>query len=455
MLDVLDIFYATAVLIGALVVGYLFVELPYVRKSFLPASVATGLFLLIMGPEVLGRVSAQSSIGLDMYQAWTPLPGLLISVVFACLFLARPFVSLKKMWKLAAPQAAFGQMIAWGYYMIGGLVTLLITLPFFGARPLSATLLEISYEGGHGTAAGMIPVFKEFYYQNGHEMAIALATTSLLATLISGLILIQYGKRKKYIHDISRVQEIKGMIYHRRVVHELHKKGVSLREELGFKRVISHILLISLGLFYGWFIHSLLLMIESVTWGAHGVKIFGYMPLFTFCMFGGMLAQYTWTKAGLTVSRPLVELMSGFILSVLVATAIATMKLDFVSEDGWTFAVLAVSGIVWVVFCFLALGRFMFRQDWFTNAIVSVGQSMGTTATGLLFGRIVDPKERTNVVESFGYKQLMFEPFMGGGIVTALSIPMIVLFGLPLFTAVCALICLGWGLIGIVFFHPR
>lgn len=455
MVNPVDVIYAMAVLIGALVVGYLFVELPLVRKSFLPASVAAGLFLLIMGPELLGKVSAQSSIGFDMYEIWAPLPGLLISAIFASLFLARPIISLKGMWKAAAPQAAFGQMIAWGYYMIGGIVTLCITIPFFGARPLSAALLEISFEGGHGTAAGMIPVFKEFYYQNAHQMAIALATTSLLATLICGLLLIQYGKRRGLIGDYGPIQEIRGMIYHRRVIHELHKKGVSLREELGVTNVISHLLLIAVSIFFGWVIHSALLFLEAFTWGQNGVKIFGYMPLFTFCMFGGILGQMLWRKMKITISRPLVDLMSGIILSILVTSAIATMKLGFVAEDGMTFLVLALSGIVWVIFSFLVMARFMFPKHWFTNAIVSVGQSMGTTATGLLFGKIVDPKDRTGVVESFGYKQLMFAPLVGGGVVTALAIPMIILMGLPAFTIVCGLICLTWGLIGVVFFHPR
>ncbi len=455
MSELLTIFDAVCILVGALVLGYLFVELPLVRKSFLPASVAAGLFLLVMGPEVLGQLAPVSSIGWDMYDIWAPLPGWLISVLFACLFLARPFVSIKGMWQRAAPQAAFGQMIAWGYYMVGGLVTLFISLPLFGARPLSAALLEISYEGGHGTAAGMIPVFDSFYYTGGHEMAIALATTSLLATLVAGLLLIQLGKRRKYIDTYSKAEEIKGMIYHRRVIHELHKKGVSLREELGFWHVISHLLLIGLGVLFGWLLHSGLLLVETLTWGSHGIKIFGYMPLFTFCMFGGMLAQVVWSRLGLTVSRPLIELFSGVTLSVLVASAIATMQLDFIATDGWTFVTLAVSGVVWVVFCFLVLARFMFRRHWFSNAIVSVGQSMGTTATGLLFGRIVDPKDRTGVVESFSYKQLLFEPLMGGGLVTALSIPMIVLIGLPLYTAICTLICLTWAVIGVIFFHPR
>ena len=77
------------------------------------------------------------------------------------------------------------------------------------------------------------------------------------------------------------------------------------------------------------------------------------------------------------------------------------------------------------------------------------------TATGLLFAQMVDPKNKTNVVEAFGYKQLMFEPLMGGGIVTALSMPIIMTVGLPLFTAVCAGIMVFWLLVGLLYFGRK
>jgi glutamate:Na+ symporter, ESS family len=54
---------------------------------------------------------------------------------------------------------------------------------------------------------------------------------------------------------------------------------------------------------------------------------------------------------------------------------------------------------------------------------------MGVTATGLLLMRVVDPDNESPAFEAFGYKQLFYEPFLGGGFVTALSIPFISQFG--------------------------
>ena len=57
------------------------------------------------------------------------------------------------------------------------------------------------------------------------------------------------------------------------------------------------------------------------------------------------------------------------------------------------------------------------------------GQSQGTIATGFMLIDMADPKRTTGATESFGYKQLLFEPFVGGGLITALAVPLIHAFG--------------------------
>lgn len=436
-------------IIAALVIGYVFVKLPLIRKAYLPASVVAGLLLLLLGPQVISMVPP------EYYGMWSPLPAQLINVVFAGLFVARPFISIKKMWRIASPQAAYGQMIAWGYYAFGGLVTLFILMPFFAASPLVAALIEISFEGGHGTAAGMIPVFNELNFQEGQELAVALATTSLVTMLLIGFVLISWGRRAGYVDHQGPIEAVKERLFHRRLVRELREKGVQLREGFSVWRFITHTMLLLVAVGLGILLHWLLLQLELATWAQNNVQIFGYMPVFTFCMFGGMLAQYIWTKLGWKVYRPMIELLSAAALAVLIVTAIGTMSLEFFARDGWIFAILALTGATWVLFAFLALGRHMFKRHWFTNSIISIGQSMGTTATGLLFAQMVDPKRKTGAVESFGYKQLLFEPFVGGGVVTALSMPLIVMLGLPLFTTICAIISVTWLIAGLLYFSKQ
>lgn len=359
------------------------------------------------------------------------------------------------MWQLAGPQVAFGQMIAWGQYALGGLLTLLVLIPIFKARPIMAALIEISFEGGHGTVSGLTPVFQQLNFQEGQELALGLATLSLCMALISGVILVNWGKRRGYIKAVYK-QSLRQRIYHRRIIHELNKKGIKLRDHLTPRRAMSHILLIALSVFFGWLIYQGLVQIEAYTWGANGgTQALRYVPFFPFCMFGGMIAQVIWTKCGLATSRPLVELLSSISLSVLIASAVATMSLAYISTHIWIFVLLSLTGIFWIIFCFVFLARRMFKKDWFQNGIVNAAQSMGMTATGLLFLHMVDPEDKTNAAESFGFKQLMFEPFVGGGIVTALSMPIIITIGLPTFTAVTTGICVFWMTIGLGHFGRK
>lgn len=437
-----------------MIIGYLIVRLPLLSRAYLPSSLIAGLLLLILGPQIAGQHFPDWQLNAAFYEFWRQLPKQLINVVFACLFLARPLFPLKKMWRLAAPQVAFGQMLAWGQYALGGIVTLLILIPLFKARPITAALIEISFEGGHGTVSGLGPVFNNLGFRDGQEIALGLATLSLCTALISGVLLVNWGRRRGHIKAVYK-RNLRERIYHRRIVHELNKKGVKLREHLTLRWILSHLVLIAISVFFGWLIYQGLLLVEAYTWGQHDVTALRYVPFFPFCMFGGMIAQVIWSKLGLKTSRPLIELLSGIALSVLIATAVATMSLNAISSNITIFLILAATGIVWIIFGFIVLARHMFKKNWFQNGIVNAAQSMGMTATGLLFLHMVDPDDKTNAAESFGFKQLMFEPFVGGGIVTALSMPAIIAIGLPTFTAIAAGICAFWMTVGIVYFGRR
>lgn len=446
--------YSLLVVGGFLIAGYLIVRLPLLSRAYLPGSLVAGVLLLILGPQIAGQHFAEWQLSGAFYDFWRQLPKQLINVVFACLFLARPLFPFKKMWKLAGPQVAFGQMLAWGQYALGGLVTMLILIPFFKARDITAALIEISFEGGHGTVSGMAPVFNNLGFHDGQEIALGLATLSLCTALVSGVLLVNWGRRRGHIKAVYKAN-LRERIYHRRIIHELNKKGVRLREHLTPKWIISHIVLIAISVLIGWLIYRGLLLVEVYTWGRHDVTALRYVPFFPFCMFGGMAAQIIWSKLGFQTSRPLIELLSSIALSILIATAVATMSVNAIGKNLGIFVVLAITGIVWILFGFIILARHMFKKNWFQNAIVNAAQSMGMTATGLLFLHMVDPNDRTNSAESFGFKQLMFEPFVGGGIITALSMPAIIAIGLPTFTVIATGICVFWMTIGLVYFGKR
>lgn len=444
----------SALMLGFLLLsGYVAVRLPLIKSVFLPGSLVAGLILLLFSPQIAGVIAPGAQIPAHYYDDWKVLPALLINVVFACLFLARPLLPFKRIWSLAGPQVAFGQTLAWGQYVIGGLLAMLILVPLLGMPAISAALIEISFEGGHGTAAGLAPVFDQLGFPQGQEMAIGLATTSLIVALISGVILVNWAKRKHHIREIHH-ETAQRLAYHRRILNDLRKDGVRVRDHITSGRIFGHLALVALAILIGWVLHQGLMLLESTTWAAGNpaVAIFKYVPLFPLCMIGGIIAHSIWHQLGFTVSRPLIELISALALSVLITTAVGTMALGYIGAHWEAFVLLAVTGVAWLLFAFRFLAPRMFNQHWFQRGIVDMGQSMGMTATGLLFLHMVDPKDKTNSMESFGYKQLLFEPFFGGGFITALSMPLIVALGLPIFTAVAAFAFGAWLLLGLRYF---
>lgn len=440
--------YSVVMLVAVFIVGYLVARAPFVRRFYLPTALVSGIILLLLSPQVMGHFSADLHLSNGFYDLWRLAPKTLINVIFACLFLASPLMPLKKIWKVAGPQVAFSQMMGWGQFFWASLLALVVLVPVFGASPLSGALVEVSFEGGHGTVAGLTNVFRELNYMDGREIANGLSTASLVSSLLIGILLINWGKRKGLLRPGGLVKIARNKVYYRKIVNDLHKKGITLREHLTLKRVATHILLVAASVGLGVLIHSALAQLEDLTWGRAGVRVVSFLPLFTFCMIGGMLVGEFARKLGMKISRTIVDLVSSITLSGLIMTAVGTMNLSFLSSDGAVFGLLYAVGVVWTLFSFLFMGKRMFKEYWFQNAIISFGQSMGMTATGLLFAQMVDPKNRTNAVESFGYKQLLFEPIMGGGIVTALCMPIIALIGLLPFMIISGAMMIFWAVFG-------
>ena len=104
---------------------------------------------------------------------------------------------------------------------------------------------------------------------------------------------------------------------------------------------------------------------------------------------------------------------------------------------------------IWSVGCVLFLGPKLFLYAWFERSIAEFGQATGVTATGLMLLRTVDPENKTPAAMSFGYKQLLHEPFMGGGLWTALALTLVYQIGwLKVFWISLVMLSL-WGLIAI------
>ncbi len=413
------------------------------QKFFIPSSLVAGVGGLILGPQVLGTIDP------DVTEYWSQFPKFLISVVFAGLFLGKFIPGRKEIWKQAGPMIAFGSTMAWGQYVLGIILVLAFLAPVFGTNPLAASLIEISFAGGHGTAAGLAPTFEQLGWTEGTDIALGLATLSIISAVVSGILFINLYHRKKHrnVGDEHWKQQRQHMI---RSGYNLIK--FTEKVNANPKAILINLLAFSAAIGIGWLLLQSLITVEG--WALSGVtdkRFFTYVPLFPLAMIGGLIVQLVLKKIKRQhfIQRRTAETISAMALDLLIASAIATVSLSVIGNNLPVFITLGLAGIIFIVTSFLFLAPKIFTTHWFERGITDYGQAMGMTATGLLLNRMADPANKIKIRESFAYKQLVFEPFMGGGLVTAMSVIFMHEFGLLPVLAVSIVMMLFWLMIGL------
>ena len=402
------------------------------QRFFIPSALVAGVIGLVLGPQLFDTIPKEIT---DYWAGW---PKYLITVVFAGLFLGKVIPSRKEIWKVSGPMIAFGNTLAWGQYVLGILATLLFLGPLFGVSPLAGSLVEISFEGGHGTAAGLAPTFDELGWSEGTDIALGLATFSIVAAIVIGIFFVNWHSRRgggNYVDPEVQDKQRQQMI---RSGYNLITLGRKIQTSP--KAIIINVAAFAVAIGLGWLMLKGCVWLEDAALGSvTDIRFFTHLPLFPLAMIGGLIVQMTLRKFGrqTVIQRRTASIISTMALDVLIASAIATVSLSAIGNNLPVFITFAVLGIAWIVFGFLVLAPRMFSSYWFEKGLTNMGQSMGMTATGLLLGRLADPSNHSNARASFGYKQLAFEPFMGGGLVTAGSVIALHEFGqLPVLIAV-------------------
>ena len=414
------------------------VRIRLLRKLYLPSCVVAGLaglciiqlIYLISNHIGDGSFTQKTSA---FIAPWSDIPGFLINIVFACLFLGVKMPKFSYLFKIATPQVIYGQIVAWGQYVVGiGLFLVGGKLVFKNLPAMFAGVLPVGFEGGHGTAAGMAQVFEHYGWPEGKDFALTSATFGIISAIIFGMIMINWAVRKGYVQKIKNPSEIEeddsiGVI----PVDQRPLAGRLTVNSDVVEAFSLQLVAIAIAIGIGYLIKEILLLIEIGVPFLYEHKLLSGFPLFPLCMIGGLIVQVfeeKFDKHNL-IDLGLIRRIQNSSLDFLVIAAIATIKVQVVLAGLLPLMLLVVAGIAWNIFCVLFLARRIFKNDWFERAIVEMGQSMGVTATGLLLLRVVDPNYETSAADAFACKQLVHEPFMGGGLWTASAIPLMAIIG--------------------------
>ncbi len=414
------------VLSALLVAGKILrVQIPLLQKLYLPSSVVGGLLGLIL------LNSFPNAIPQEIVKEMRLMPGFLINVIFATLFLGVGVPKLRNFASSVFSQLTLAQIVVWGQYVVGVGLCGFLLMPLFRVHPAFGNLLELGFEGGHGTVGGMSQAFTAKGWSDGIALGYTIATFGMIAGIVLGMVLVNWAYHRGLVKTVRPFS--KRTIAERRGIHARDNRPSAGRQTVAADSVDSlawHIAIVGLSVLVGWGL-----------WLT--VPLDGF-PLFPLCMIGGVVLQVVAKifHVDLLVDRDQMARISGASLDYLALAAITTIELSVVVANWMPLTIMAVSGVIWTVFAVLFFGPRLFKTAWFERAIAEFGQATGVTATGLLLLRTVDPESKTPAPASFAGKQLLHEPAMN--LWVALSFALIFTIGWLKVFLICLAMLLIW-----------
>ncbi|HDZ22576.1 hypothetical protein LCGC14_0284120 [marine sediment metagenome] len=416
-----------------LLVGHLLrTKVRLIRKLYLPSCVVAGL----IGLAVIQLCSAAGSPLPEVWTlGWKALPSMLINVVFACLFLGVVIPKISILARRAGPQLGYGQIVAWGQYVVSLGLFMVLLQRFWDLPDMFGAIVPVGFEGGHGTATGLAETFTKRGWAEGGDVALTSATAGIISAVVVGMVLINWAIRRGHLVRAQSAEQIANAPVSIPEGQRASAGNLTVSPD-AIGSLTLHLAVVGLACGVGWLTKQGMIALAGQIGHAKVIEVANDFPLFPLCMLGGLVVQLgeqRFDKAKL-IDHGLMRRIQNMALDFLVVAAIAKIQIHSLTGYLAPFAILVGAGILWNVFCVLVLAKRLLPDAWFERSIAEMGQSMGVTATGLLLLRVVDPRYESPAVDAFASKQLLHEPFMGGGLWTTSAVFLLASWGVwPVF----------------------
>lgn len=386
------------------------------RKLFIPASLLAGIIGLLLGPHFLKIIPA------TMMSSFGALPGQMITIVFACMLLG-----IKKQKQSSSSMThdvitGLGWLWSCSFMQVGliSILTALVFVPMFGVDPMFGSVFEIGFAGGHGTAGGMAEVFTKLGWADGGDVGKTTATIGLMAGIIGGMFVINYGVRKKYTKVLTEPANFGAST-------EVYAEND--RQPAAYNTISSdviepfalHLGVIGISILLGWEITTILKSLIHFN-----------LPLFPFAMIGGWIINKVIMSTSLAdlLDRNIFQRLQGIALEILVVAAMASISIPVVLAY-WAPLLIGSVVIISVMagFFMFWLSPRVFEENWFESGIIRYGAFCGVAAVGYMLLRTSDPKMETEAGTVYALGCPFMSPFIGGGLVTTAYPVLIKQFG--------------------------
>ncbi|MFM8524262.1 MAG: sodium/glutamate symporter [Cyanobacteriota bacterium] len=394
-------------------------------------------------------------------QLWSGLPLVLLTLVFATLLLAKPLPAISGLWRPLSAQILLALTLAFGQYLVAGLVVLLWLQPLLGSSPVMACLIEVAYEGGHGSAAALGASYTRLGFPGGESLGLALSTVGLLASTLVGGLLVVIGRRRGWcltpaIPDPALQAPEPGPIKatgassqdargHDTAGSSSPSAGPPPSMAQRFRDWARNLGLIGGVVLLGW---SALMLLQRIA--AHGrataAAVVEALPVFPLALLASLLMRWLLERGGRQawVSAPIQRQVGTISADLLITAATACLDLHELAREWLPLTALAVAGLAWNLAVVLLLAPRILPANWFERGLVEFGQATGVAASGLLLLAMVDPEDRNGTLTPFSIKQMLLQPLLAGGVITVVAPLTVQAWGLPLWTTICGLLVLLW-----------
>ena len=390
----------------------------------IPEALVAGLLGLLLAPT-----GPLPLLPPQVLELWAGLPLVLLTLVFGSLMVGKPLPRLDNLWRPVAGQVSLALVLAFGQYVVGGLAVLLVLQPWLGVSPVMACLIEVAFEGGHGSAAAMGPSYAALGFPGGQDLGLAMATVGLLSsTLIGGLVVVLARSRGWLL---AEAQTPAGTTSADASQHQPQapRGPAAWAVNLG---------LTGIAVLIGMVLLQLLRLVTRPLGGGVALVI-GSLPVFPLAIIGSLLVRWLLERSGFSgqASAPIQSRIGTLSADLLITAATAGTNLRLLQSDWLPLTVLAVAGLAWNLGVVLLLGPRLLPRDWFERAVIEFGQATGVAASGLLLLRMADPEDRSPALPAFSLKQLLLQPFVAGGVITVVAPLAVTGWGLPAWTGFC------------------
>ncbi len=422
-----------------MLIGFFILEIfKPLKKIYLPASLIGGIVLLILGPQAANIVSIPDS--------FSQVPSVLINMVLASLVFG---VSINKDRINSIMDYSCVTMTAYGMQMFLGVGLGAVFEKIWTGLPKGWGIMGVfAFHGGHGTAAAAASAFEKLGVEGNMSVGMVLSTFGLVIAMSVGMVIVNFGIRRGWATYISNPKD-----KHKDTKDKKEEKKVESLTKDKVKNKFDNLSINHLALQFGWILSSVFVGNLVFDFIGKYSSFVANLPGVLRGIFGAFILWKTICilKLEYLVDLKTIRMIGGFLLEIVILSAMATLNLTFMSEYIVPVLIYTIIITIFTVIIVFGLAHLFIKEEWFEKACMAFGAAMGNTSTGLALVRAVDPDSNSDAGDVHGvYSAIMSWKDVFVGIT-----PVWLMSGVALTMGIGLAIMLGFAAIGIIFFKKK